>query len=887
MRTKLFCLPHRVALVAATALVAVSTAASAQSGTYAFDIPAQPLSQALKVFARTTGQQIIFNEAALRGKSSRALRGSYMATAAMNELLLNSGLVASRSPRGILVIGPSTQARPVQAMMRPTAEHAAPARAMPAGAAPDSAPADVGEDVQEVVVTAQLRRQSVTKVPISLTVTTGDQLARSNIVDVQDLSTRLPNVKIASSPGAAFLNIRGLGSGNNAGFEQSVGTFVDGVYRGRSRAAAAALFDIERVEVLKGPQTTFFGNNVIAGALNISTVKPGSVLAYNASALASPNDGEYNLEAGVSLPLSDSLSVRLAGKAYGMRGYSYNHLTGSHEPNRDDKLGRFALAWEPTRGWNVEFRIDHGRNRDRGALANELVNCPAPGPYPAPSGLCLRYLNSGQPVDARFNYESAKADSYFNYDFTEVELVNRVQIGSGQLVSTSGYFTHDADILSIGTPLPLNGVGGTPAGATLHFYENIKQYSQQIRYQSDTSGPVSYVLGGYYGHEELSAPLYVGFYFAPFGLFAGPPYTAATPIAGYEPFSQNTDNYSVFGALAVNFTSALTMNLGARYAVTEKSVVRDAVLGTGGPVAGVGNFVAATPAQQAALRAQLGGVPGNFADPRRTDRKFMPSVNLQYALTSRINAYASFTKGFKAGGFAQDFGHVEFGPENVNAYEIGVKGTALGRKLFFAINAFRSNYKGLQEATQNVLPSGVVIPTVSNVGGARAQGVEFSGTLTATHWLSLNADVAYLDARYTDYKNAPCVTLGNTPTCVQDLSGKRRGFAPEWSGNVGATLTLPVGGGNALRLSPSLYFTSRYYQAATADPLLEQSGYAKADMRVGIGPEDRRWELAVIGKNLTDIYTASFRQNIATSNGSIYVVPDRPRSFAIQFSVRQ
>ncbi len=122
---------------------------------------------------------------------------------------------------------------------------------------------------------------------------------------------------------------------------------------------------------------------------------------------------------------------------------------------------------------------------------------------------------------------------------------------------------------------------------------------------------------------------------------------------------------------------------------------------------------------------------------------------------------------------------------------------------------------------------------------------------------------------------------------MQDLSGKRRGFAPEWSGNVGATLTLPVGGGNALRLSPSLYFTSRYYQAATADPLLEQSGYAKADMRVGIGPEDRRWELAVIGKNLTDIYTASFRQNIATSNGSIYVVPDRPRSFAIQFSVRQ
>ncbi|WP_240623716.1 TonB-dependent receptor plug domain-containing protein [Tsuneonella suprasediminis] len=169
--------------------------------------------------------------------------------------------------------------------------------------------------------------------PLSATVVSGASLQKDNIRDLQDLGSRIANVRIASAPATELLNIRGVGSGLSATFEQSVGTFVDDVYRGRSRSARAALFDVDHVEVLKEPQTTFFGNNAIAGALNITTRTPGRQFDYNASILHG-SDGEYAYEAGVTVPIDDTLSARLAAKAYGMDGYIENDITGGKGPVR-------------------------------------------------------------------------------------------------------------------------------------------------------------------------------------------------------------------------------------------------------------------------------------------------------------------------------------------------------------------------------------------------------------------------------------------------------------------------------------------------------------------------------------------------------------------------
>jgi outer membrane receptor protein involved in Fe transport len=182
--------------------------------------------------------------------------------------------------------------------------------------------------VREVVVTAQRREQRLQDVPVAVSVVSGESLERGNLRTLEDIGTRLPNVKITSGPLVDQINIRGVGSGQNAGFEQSGATFVDGIYRSRSRSTHAALFDVERVEVLKGPQTTFFGANAIAGAINITTRVPDNTFAANGSALYSPSDDEYNVEGGVTLPMSDTFSVRVAARLSGLNGYIDNDLSG-------------------------------------------------------------------------------------------------------------------------------------------------------------------------------------------------------------------------------------------------------------------------------------------------------------------------------------------------------------------------------------------------------------------------------------------------------------------------------------------------------------------------------------------------------------------------------
>lgn len=863
----------------------------------AFDIPAQDLSAALIKFSRQARLQVIVSDD-LTGQTTRGVSGEKAIDQALNQLLEPAGLHYRVAGETAITVGGASDAethasraapesspiRIAQAEPTPSDERSASAGSR-AALPPGAAEANTG-GLEEVVVTAQLREQRVLDVPISMTVTSGEQLREANIGNLLDLSSRLPSIKIAQAPGAGLLNIRGLGSGNNVGFEQSVGTFVDGLYRGRSRAVTAALFDIERVEVLKGPQTTFFGNNAIAGALNISTVKPGPNFSYNASALYADDDGEYAVDAGVTLPLAENLSVRVVAKAYGMDGYSRNELLDDNEPHRDDRIVRASLTAQPSSRWEVDFRVDHGRNRDDGALANELINCPPPPPYPPAAGLCARYIASGAPVDDDFDYHSTKTESYMDYDFTEAGLTNRFDLGNWLLTATSGYFTHETDSLSVISPLPVPGVGGGASGYLVHFYDDVDQYSQEVRLQSQTEGLIDYMVGVYYAREELDAPTYVGPYIAPFGALAGPPYGPNTPVAAVFAYDQTTNTYSAFGSLAFKATDRLTLNLGARYLIAKKEIVRDLTYGAAAPLPSPEFFTPAPASTQTALLGILGGTLGNFPDPDRTDKKFMPSANLQYKLTEDIVTYASYSKGFKAGGFSSAFDRVEFGPESVDAYEAGLKANLFDRHVFLSVAAFRSEYHGLQEATQNILPSGVVVQSISNIAGARSQGVEFGANWHVNDYLSFTADVAYLDATFTSYKNAPCATLGNTSTCAQDMSGKRRPYAPEFSGNVGMSVTVPIDADIQARFDPSVYFSSSYYQSATADPLFEQSGYAKVDLRIGVGPADRSWEVAVLGKNLTDKKTASFRNGIASSPGSYFLLPERPRSIAIQFSIR-
>lgn len=756
--------------------------------------------------------------------------------------------------------------------------------------AADAAAASAIQDgpVGEIVVTAQGRTQRLRDVPISATVIGGADLQSGNLRNLSELTSRLPAVQLTPGPASDLLNIRGIGSGLNAGFEQSVATFVDGVYRGRSRSSRSALFDVDRVEVLKGPQTTFFGNNAIAGALSIATrrAQPGGDLEYNGSLLYAPTDGEYALEAGISAPLTPTLGIRVAGKAFGMNGYVENEYLDEDGPHQRDVVGRVSLAWEPSETLRSDLRFDYGRFRDRNSFPNEVVGCPPPDGYPGTRGLCARYIAAaGAGADDDLNDQSQGADSFFNLTYKEAALTNQLQLGTHVLTSITSYYDHRSETLTQLAPLPLAGVGGLSLFPT-HSPEQYHSFSQELRIQSPDAQTLTYLAGIYYQTSKLDATQATGYYFSPFGAGAPGFTTADTPIATRYSNIQEDRTVSAFAAATLHATSSLRFNGGLRYSIVHKEAHRQLDLGIGGALP-ADDFTPLPLAAQALLLPTIGGRRGDFTDTDRTDRKLMPSVSVQYDLDPRVMAYASYTKGFKAGGFALSPGADTFGPESVDAYEVGLKGRLFDRVLSFSIAGFLSNYDNLQESTNVVLPSGSIQTIVGNVAKARSKGIELSLTARASGNLSFNADVGYLDARYLQYPGAPCTVLQTIATsrCTQDLSGARRTYAPEWSGSVGASLILPMGDWQ-LRADPLLSFSSRYFQQATADRLLEQPSFAKIDLRVGVGPKDGRWEAAVIGKNLTDQTTGSFRNNVPTTPGTIYALPDRPFSLAFQFTIK-
>ncbi|MGE4305068.1 MAG: TonB-dependent receptor, partial [Novosphingobium sp.] len=443
-----------------------------------------------------------------------------------------------------------------------------------AGASASASPADGGE----IIVTAQGREQRLQDVPLSATVVSGASLQKDNIRDLQDLSSRIANVRIASAPATELLNIRGVGSGLNATFEQSVGTFIDGVYRGRSRSARAALFDVDRVEVLKGPQTTFFGNNAIAGALNITTRTPGRQFDYNASILRG-SDGEYAYEAGVTVPIGGTLSARLAAKAYGMDGYIENDLTGGKGPHQRDWIGRIALAWRPGGDFRSDLRVDRGRSRDTDAYPSQIINC-APD-TPTDNGLCARYIaQDGDAVDGTLDHHRAGIPSDYDYDFTEVAWRNELGLGGVTLKSVTSYFDHTVDANFNLFPLPLTGVAGTGLLFGVDSPESYRSFSQEIRLESANDGPLTYTLGAYFSHGRLHLGSTLGAYFAPLGAaLTSVGYDATSPLTSNTDFHQKDTTWSAFGALTWHATERLRVNASLRYSAVAKDATRTVVSG--------------------------------------------------------------------------------------------------------------------------------------------------------------------------------------------------------------------------------------------------------------------------------------------------------------------
>lgn len=744
--------------------------------------------------------------------------------------------------------------------------------------------------LEDIIVTAQKRSEPLQKVAVSAQVVTGEAIEKQNVTSIANLSQTVPDIHIVTSGNLSnALAMRGIGSGTgNSGFDQSVAMFVDDVYYGRSRMITSSFLDMERVEVLKGPQTTFFGNSAIAGALNMVTKKPGHEFEGNVRALYG-NYGTYALEGAVTTPVSDTFSLRIAGNVNGTSGWIRNVVTDKKAPRSTNWLGRVTAAFTPSEKFDATLKLEIGRSETHGSATDypfQFVNCPPPAYITNVNRVnryCSSALASGTPTGFGNNLNAGLAGQFADLKWYNATLSMNYYVGDHTITSVSAYmgykFRYAQDAVNVIDPGFVNTRFFDP--------EEYSQISQELRLTSPEDRPISYLLGFYYQHDVLkqksynnadlfTASILDGSRKYEMGGVTGNPLFDNSLLFPYLPigvltdFRQAENIYSGFGATTWNVTDKLKLNLGLRYMVDRKSYVGKLINGSFSD--DFGGFTP-LPDENNLQNIILGvGLPGTYNPGARDDRQVMYTLGTQYQVKPDVMAYATFSHGFKAGGYStgqptfrapqsvqtQGQPTPSYGPEKVDAYEVGIKSKLFSNRLLFNLTLFRQDYKGLQVVS--LVPSGVFFQGVEfksnltqNVAAARSQGVELETEWLASRDLRFKANATYLDAKYVKYKDAQANLLqAQAGQSLQDLSGQPLDFAPKWSLSGQAEYTARLADDRRLVASLMPIYQSKYFNSdATNEPLYRIPGKLRLDAKITL-ETDHGWAIDVIGKNITD-----------------------------------
>lgn len=704
--------------------------------------------------------------------------------------------------------------------------------------------------LQDIVVTARKRTENLRDVPVAITAITGSALQEKNITQIIDLPQVTPNFNFSYGAVQPFTFIRGFGSGANASFEQSVGKFVDNISYGRDQDGRIPIFDVERVELLKGPQVLTFGNSATVGAINITTRKPGALFEADGSVGYEFHDREFIAQGGVTVPLVDGASFRLAGIYQKLsEGRYFNPIKDVHEPNTRNWAIRPSLRLEPVAGLEILLRAEVDRVKDFGngvvPVAQPLL--PNRLPYPVVGDKDNRYANYNVAPYFSDEFSALEAEHYqadVNYDLL-----------GGTLTSTTAWRNGDSDV-QFGTD------GANHATTYLNaLWQHYRQFSQELRFNG-RFGDVELTVGGYYQRDTLAIDLFQGFTLGGLGLTGA----AATPLGRVATYDQKNRIWSGFVDLTYQLSDRLSLSGGIRYSNTRK-IAGQAIFGTG--IVSNLDFDTSRADLQAgrnpALDPIFNAVFGStqhvfpFGSLRRAESHWQPQAIVQYEITPRNKAYFKFVRGAKVGGFDYLYtggtpADVAYEPEFASMFEVGLKGLILDNRLEYSIAAFRTTFTALQQSVFQNLSF-----LVSNVGKARSQGVELDLTAHPADGLQIGFSGSYLDAKFIDFPGAACGSgqnAGIEPGCTgsfQDLSGTPTQYTSKWTGSLRANYKRPVGSGNKqIGFGVSVFARSKYNPGAYNDPRMEQNGYAHIDAHIDFGSVDGRWNLSLFGRNLTD-----------------------------------
>jgi iron complex outermembrane recepter protein len=779
-----------------------------------------------------------------------------------------------------------------------------------------SAAAAASDDglLDEIVVTAQKREESLRDVPLSVEAVSGERLADVGIVRLDDLKAYVPNLQMTETGIANNIYIRGIGSGLNQGFEQSVSLYQDGIYRGRGHQARLPFLDLARIEVLRGPQPILFGKNAVAGAVNMVAARP--TRDFQGSIRGSRDFENDDTVASLMLsgPINDYAAARIAVHHRNSEGYVHNTTLGREEPKRDELGARFTLDVFATDNFDLSWRVEKGSYNVRGRQIEIFGETPiATGPLTG-----LRYsqimagtpnLGQGQNASAANNvidYTRSSNGDRSNLSNFETALTGTYRFGGGvTLTSLTGVSNYKLDEAC---DCDFTGATVFDAGIT----EDYTQFSQELRLASGTDGPLSWIGGAFYQRSALDE---TDFLHVPTNSLVIPvlaqSFAANTALGGTPQsraafsnffrnavnprvFRQTSELYSAFLQASFDVNDQWKLTGGGRFNHEKKTGSRKTQLQAG---------FNGSPLPSAVLplfNAVLGIVPHSVSGDR-SESNFSPMLNLQYHWTSDSMAYLSWSQGYKSGGFdarsnkpvtaptgfpaSFGGGTFEFEDERATTYELGLK-TAVGSRAEVNADVFYTDYKNLQTSAFD----GAIGFNVGN-GSAKVKGVEVSGRWRPVPAFTLSSSVAYLDFEWTNYKGQ-CY-FGRVPDAGTNCNydGFTNQLAPKLTGVASGDYRWDVAGNMEINAVLDLVYSSKFLQSLTLDPANTQKAFAKLNARVSLGDVNDRWEVALVGRNLTDKTTVSYAGDTPLSQRlfsarSYYGFTDAPRSIAIEAALK-
>lgn len=754
-------------------------------------------------------------------------------------------------------------------------------------------------NAEEIIVTARRRNETLLDVPVAITALASADLQRYAANDLSKIGQLIPQVQIVRSgagTGGSF-TIRGIGSSaGDAGIEQTVSVNIDGIQISRGRAVLQSFFDVEQVEVLKGPQALFFGKNSPGGVISVKTAGPTSTFkGYVRGGYEFEADERY-IEGAVGGPISDTLGFRLAARASALEGWIVNTAPARanplepnfplpagnrRQPGGEAYAGRLTVVWQPSDAFDLTAKLFGNYSKENAESIAEVV-CANANALPTTLGIPDTFgdcrldgnrSSTNAPTDPALlgPWPAAPDDGKHYAKFRGVygSITANYRTGPITLTSVSGIYDYKVntwdnyDYTSIGLTQSVND-------------DSYRSISQEFRVISDFDSPLNFVAGAFY--ENVRRNQETNGRVAPLG---------ADPRNGkYEtwdrPAKNKGDTYSGYGQLIYKFGEAVELAGGVRWTHEKKSIdMRHTFLHSRFPA---GIFL-----------PEGIVVAGDFKDSN-----WSPEATLTWHPTPRTTLYAAYKTGYKSGGFSNpsalsanyaDINQARFGSETAEGGEIGFKGSFADGRISINAAVYRYDFDGLQLSSFNAATTTF---TIRNAAQARTTGFEMETNVRVTDAFSVRSAVGYNAARYLSFPTSSCYFLQTAAQgCVggvQDLTNRQLVRAPDWSLTAGGTYDIPLGNDIAFGVSGDTKFTDDYYTQENLNPLALQRAFWLFNASARLHDVDDQWELAVIGRNLGDkrygISSADKPLAAPTTLNQISQQPARTREIIVQATVR-